>query len=211
MTAVVVVEMLWDLSSFFKKQIKFAPDISTATVLQASVVFQVACLIDKRVEIFPATPINVTYGEFACGSDQDADRRELIKNMRIIYLGTSNFPGFQPRNTTDELLMGALNKYGPLSITYYPPPKFMKRGEVLTSEACYKGFPSDVRPPNHACGLLVGYGFDKKSGKKYWKIKESLGTNFADDGYFMMERNNKNTCGLYDGGFGLEIQTQGGQ
>lgn len=46
---------------------------------------------------------------------------------------------------------------------------------------------------NHVV-LLVGYGTDKKK-TPYWKLKNSWGEDWGENGFFRLARN-KNTCGI---------------
>ena len=48
---------------------------------------------------------------------------------------------------------------------------------------------------NHAL-LLVGYGTDSASGKDYWLVKNTWGTNWGEKGYIKIKRDDQNGPGM---------------
>jgi len=74
---------------------------------------------------------------------------------------------------------------GPVSIVIEASLQFYKSG-VMTSQ-CGTSY-------NHAV-LLVGYGTDSKGGD-YWKVKNSWGANWGEEGYFRLCRNCNRNNGL---------------
>lgn len=44
--------------------------------------------------------------------------------------------------------------------------------------------------------LAVGYGHDQKSGKDFWKVKNSWGKSWGMNGYFLLKRTDNNDSGM---------------
>ena len=95
---------------------------------------------------------------------------------------------FVPKD--EEEMKKALYKYGPLAgavngilMAFY---------ENGIYEPYYEGFcPDNI---NHAV-VIVGYGVDKETGKKFWRIKNSWGNDWGENGYFRLIRG-EGACGI---------------
>ena len=83
-----------------------------------------------------------------------------------------------------------LYKYGPLAGAI--------NGILMAfyDEGIYEPWFSGLCPDNinHAI-VIVGYGVDKESGKKFWRIKNSWGPNWGEQGYFRLLRG-EGVCGI---------------
>ncbi len=44
--------------------------------------------------------------------------------------------------------------------------------------------------------LVVGYGVDEESGKKYWLVKNSWSESWGLQGYIKMLKDEDNSCGI---------------
>ncbi|KAA8595429.1 hypothetical protein FQN60_010720 [Etheostoma spectabile] len=90
----------------------------------------------------------------------------------------------------EKAMVDAVARLNPVSFCFQVTADFMHYKEgVYTSTQC-KNTADKV---NHAV-LAVGYG-NEESGMPYWIVKNSWGTAWGMDGYFLIERG-KNMCGL---------------
>jgi len=77
---------------------------------------------------------------------------------------------------------------GPVTAGIYAGDDLMSySGGVYSSRKCHY-------MPNHAV-TIVGYGTDRNSGKKYWKVKNSWDAWWGDNGYIYVERG-VNMCNI---------------
>ena len=90
----------------------------------------------------------------------------------------------------EEAMRKVLYKYGPLA------GAINGMAMMFYDEGIYEPWFSDLCPNNinHAI-VIVGYGIDKETGKKFWKIKNSWGPSWGEQGYFRMIRG-EGACGI---------------
>jgi len=91
---------------------------------------------------------------------------------------------------TQALLM----KYGPLSACLDATPMQSYQGGVDNP-----GSSCDPTAIDH-CITLVGWGVDNSTGAPFWRIKNSWGTDWGENGYYRLYRDNSNSgagqCGI---------------
>lgn len=91
----------------------------------------------------------------------------------------------------EEVIKAALVKYGPLSVALNATLLQMYFGGIVEARP---PFTCDPKILNHAV-LLVGYGIQSSSGKKYWIVKNSWGKLWGEFGYFKILRG-AGECGI---------------
>lgn len=87
----------------------------------------------------------------------------------------------------ETLLKQVVSWYGPIAIAIRATKNFLRYNDGVFYEEDCDG------PPNHGV-TLVGYGKDKRSGRDYWKIKNSWSEKWGINGFGLMSRNRHNNC-----------------
>eukprot|EP00584_Thalassiosira_punctigera_P026593 CAMPEP_0172578568 /NCGR_PEP_ID=MMETSP1067-20121228/138803_1 /TAXON_ID=265564 ORGANISM="Thalassiosira punctigera, Strain Tpunct2005C2" /NCGR_SAMPLE_ID=MMETSP1067 /ASSEMBLY_ACC=CAM_ASM_000444 /LENGTH=421 /DNA_ID=CAMNT_0013371265 /DNA_START=46 /DNA_END=1311 /DNA_ORIENTATION=- len=123
-----------------------------------------------------------------------ADKEEWARTCKGVTKGRKASVGIEgwtqlPANSY-KAAMNSVAKVGPVAIAV-----------AANGWSHYeKGvFDTDETTVNHAV-VLVGYGIDEITDEKYYKIRNSWGPKFGEDGYIRIKRtdNDDNECGMDD-------------
>lgn len=97
--------------------------------------------------------------------------------------------GFHDVRSGDESALLTAANVGPVSVAIEADKTVFQfyNGGVLDSSACGTQLDHGV--------LVVGYGTDASIGKDYWRVKNSWGAGWGENGFIRMVRN-KNQCGI---------------
>jgi C1A family cysteine protease len=97
--------------------------------------------------------------------------------------------GFKDVTTGDEDALAQAVGLGPVSVAIEADKSVFQsyKSGVLDSALCGKNLDHGV--------LVVGYGTDASAGGDYWKVKNSWGATWGEEGYIRMARG-KDMCGI---------------
>jgi C1A family cysteine protease len=97
-------------------------------------------------------------------------------------------------NGNEASLQVQVTNFGPTVVAMYATNNLAAyKSGVFVDSACPTG-PTACSVVNHAV-VVVGFGTDPVDGD-YWKVKNSWGTTWGEDGYFRIARNKGNTCNI---------------
>ena len=131
----------------------------------------------------------ITYRSKSAAKTKNCLRSE---DDRAYYISSYNL--LEPENQDNLKLAVAL--IGPISVSIKVTENFFSyRGGIFYDTSCQ----DDGEEPNHAV-LLVGYGIDSQLGE-YWRIRNSWGTGWGEEGYARMARNTIINCGIASAAF----------
>ena len=134
-------------------------------------------LVSEAFYPYPESVYRGTTGE--C-SKTDA---ELKSNVQATI---SSWSQVSSRASQEDNILPALTKSGPLTIGINAGNMQLYTGGVADPKSC------PASGVDHAV-LIVGYGTD--AGSPYWKIKNSWGTSWGEDGYYRIVEGS-NACGV---------------
>jgi len=136
----------------------------------------------SEVGLVPATCMRYNTAG-TCKLECDLDKLEGKRYRSDNYRYVGSFYG----NASTEAIMEELYENGPMVVSFEPAEDFM-----YYSDGVYKseGLHNQTAKPewekvDHAV-LLVGYGED--DGTPYWRIQNSWGPDWGEDGFFRMVR-----------------------
>lgn len=111
---------------------------------------------------------------YVSGSGQDPTQNHCKSSVPLVGKVT----GFGVLNGDAQSMLSGNTEYGVLGVAMDSSPLQFYKSGIITNPKC-------TEVSNHAVAI-VGYG--SENGVDYWKVRNSYGEKFGEDGYFRIER-----------------------
>lgn len=119
-------------------------------------------------------------GETLCKFNKS---RVIMKMYDFAYLNADD----------EQSLRKLVALHGPVPVAMYATPVLFSYKKGIINDSECTSLKSQFEP-NHAV-LVVGYDSDPKLGD-YWIVKNSWGSDWGEEGYFRLRRDQGNKCGI---------------
>ncbi|XP_044251833.1 cathepsin L1-like [Drosophila takahashii] len=172
----------------------------------------------KTGKLIPLSPQNLmdcsnTYGNHGCDGGFLAKSIAYIKHNGIATEQSYPYQSVQGYCTNSNFASGVTSS-GFVKLPYGDERKLAEAvafiGPVYVSidgsQESFVNYKSGIyedpecsdrlKPGKAHDALVVGYGTDSETGKDYWLVKNSWGTDWGENGYIRMIRNANNHCGI---------------
>merc|ERR1712212_1424774 len=113
-----------------------------------------------------------------CSTDMSCERT---------YVSDYQYLGGYYGACSEELMMQALVEKGPMPVAFMVYSDFYGYDGGIYHHTGFRDEYNPLELTSHAV-TLVGYGVDAATGEKFWRIKNSWGKYWGEDGYFRMRR-----------------------
>ncbi|GIY48332.1 dipeptidyl peptidase 1 [Caerostris darwini] len=130
-----------------------------------------------------------------CSPYEGKDDKCRTKQCKRYYVADYKYIGGFYGGCNEDLMKMELVKNGPIAVSFMVYDDFFQYSGGIyhfTGIQNYRFDPFSIT--NHAV-LTVGYGADKKTGEKFWIVKNSWGSSWGESGYFRIRRGT-NECGI---------------
>jgi len=124
----------------------------------------------------------------------------------VAKLGSLGYLAVTPNSAA--AMQQDLYSYGPLWVSLYVGDASAAGTSILHDFYSYtggvlqpSGCPTSLSTTNHAV-VIVGYGVDAPTNIPYWKVRNSWGNQWGEEGYFRIQRG-VNMCGIESQAFAV--------
>merc|ERR1719375_2091169 len=137
----------------------------------------------RDVGLLPATCMRYnTSGscKLECDLDKLEGKRYRAANHRLV----GGFYG----NSSSRAMMEEIYHNGPIVVSFEPAEDFMFYSDGIYKSASGVSAPLAAQPWQKVDHAVLAVGWGVENGQKYWRIQNSWGEDWGEDGFFRMVR-----------------------